>query len=143
MLNQGTILLVEDDADAALLMKKAFASATVANPLEVVPNGQELMAKLGGKRALPADRPIMILLDLKLPGQSGFDLLEWIRKQADVSRLVVVVLTSSRESRDVAKAYALGANSYLVKPTSFHQLVELVKMLKSYWLTHNQFSGAQ
>ncbi len=83
----------------------------------------------------------MVLLDLKLPRKSGFELLEWVRKSPKLTRLIMVVLTSSRETKDISKAYALGANSYLVKPTSFHDLVDLVKMLKSYWLAHNQFPG--
>jgi len=128
MLNQGVILLVEDDPDSVLLMKKAFASAGITNPLRMVKDGDELLGYLGGtppfenRQANPI--PTMILLDLKLPRKSGFELLEWIR-----------------ESKDISRAYALGANSYLVKPTSFHDLVDVVKMLKNYWLTHNQFPG--
>lgn len=146
MLHQGVILLVEDDPDAVLLMKKAFTAAAISNPLRTVKDGEELIAYLSGtapfdnRQAHPA--PVMILLDLKLPRKSGFELLEWIRKNAKLSRLVIVVLTSSRESKDISKAYALGANSYLVKPTSFHDLVDVVKMLKNYWLAHNQFPGS-
>jgi len=145
MLNQGVILLVEDDPDSVLLMKKAFTAAGITNPLRTVKDGEELLAYLGGtapfenRQANPI--PTMILLDLKLPRKSGFELLEWIRKEGKFSRLIIVVLTSSRESKDISKAYALGANSYLVKPTSFHDLVDVVKMLKNYWLTHNQFPG--
>jgi len=145
MLNQGVILLVEDDPDSVLLMKKAFASAGITNPLRMVKDGDELLGYLGGtppfenRQANPI--PTMILLDLKLPRKSGFELLEWIRKDGKFSRLIIVVLTSSRESKDISRAYALGANSYLVKPTSFHDLVDVVKMLKNYWLTHNQFPG--
>jgi len=144
MLNQGVILLVEDDPDAVLLMKKAFSSVGITNPLRAVKDGEELISYLSGEevdgtRATSA--PTMILLDLKLPRKSGFELLEWVRKNAKLSRVIIVVLTSSRENKDIAKAYAMGANSYLVKPTSFHDLVDIVKMLKNYWLTHNQFPG--
>ncbi len=145
MQNQGVILLVEDDPDAVLLMRKAFEAASIANPLRVVGDGDDLIAYLSG--AAPYDdrqenpQPTMVLLDLKLPRKSGFELLEWVRKSPKLTRLIMVVLTSSRETKDISKAYALGANSYLVKPTSFHDLVDLVKMLKSYWLAHNQFPG--
>ncbi len=146
MLHPGVILLVEDDPDAVLLMKKAFSAAGISNPLRTVDDGDRLTAYLEGSGPY-ADRqehplPVMVLLDLKLPRKSGFELLEWIRKNPQLARLIIVVFTSSRESKDISKAYALGANSYLVKPTSFHDLVELVKMLKAYWLAHNQFPGA-
>jgi len=142
MQNQGVLLLVEDDPDAILLMRKACDAAGISNPLRTVEDGEGLIAYLDGT-APYADReenplPTMVLLDLKLPRKSGFELLEWIRKNPRLARLIIVILTSSRESKDISRAYALGANSYLVKPTSFHDLVDLVKMLRAYWLGHNQ-----
>lgn len=80
--------------------------------------------------------PALMLLDLQLPRRSGHEVLEWLRAQTEeMRRLPVVVLTSSREPRDINRAYELGANSYLVKPVAFEALLELVRELEHYWLT--------
>ena len=80
--------------------------------------------------------PLLILLDLKLPRLSGLEFLEWLRvQQPDLRRISVVVLTSSRESSDVNRAYELGASTYLAKPVSFDGLLELIKQLGTYWMT--------
>lgn len=78
------------------------------------------------------------MLDLKLPRKSGHELLAWLREQPVLKRLPVVVLTSSRESPDITRAYDLGANSYLIKPVVFDDLVELMKRLNFYWRLTNQ-----
>jgi DNA-binding response OmpR family regulator len=81
---------------------------------------------------------MLVLLDLKLPRKTGHEVLEWLRGQANLKRLPVVVLTASSESSDVNRAYDLGANSYLVKPVTFDALVEMVKTLNLYWLILNK-----
>jgi CheY-like chemotaxis protein len=84
-----------------------------------------------GKHPFPA----LMLLDLQLPRRSGHEVLEWLRAQEEgLRRLPVVVLSSSKEPRDINRAYELGANSYLVKPVSFDALLELVQLLERYWL---------
>jgi CheY-like chemotaxis protein len=136
------ILLVEDSPDDALLIQRAFRKANLANPVQLVRDGEEAVAYLSG--AAPyADRtrfplPVFMLLDLKLPRRSGLEVLAWVRQESVVRRLPVVVLTSSRESVDVNRAYDLGVNSYLTKPVGFEALLEMVKNVNLYWLGLNE-----
>ena len=139
------ILLIDDNEDDRFLMNRALKSASVVNPLYVAEDGQEAVDYLGGTGKF-ADRdsypmPAVVFLDLKLPFVSGHDVLTWIRQQKDLESLVVIVLTSSNEARDVSRCYALGANSYLVKPPAPDQLEDLAKAFKSYWLEYNQFDA--
>ena len=146
----GSILLVEDDPNDVTLTQLAFEQARFSNPLQVVNNGEEAIAYLGGEPPF-SDRqrypmPILVLLDLKLPRRSGFDVLTWVRGAPNVRRLPVVVLTSSQQSPDISRAYDAGANSYLVKPVAFESLLALVRSLGLYWLMTNEgptiFEGA-
>jgi CheY-like chemotaxis protein len=141
-LRASTILLVEDDRNDILLLQRAFRKANLANPLMVVTDGEEAIAYLGGQGQY-ADRgqfplPVIVLLDLKLPRRSGLEVLAWLREQPTLRRLPVVVLTASREGTDINTAYELGASSYLVKPVSFDNLVEIVKTLNLYWVIMNE-----
>ena len=138
----GTVLLVEDDENDRLLIERAFDKGRIANPIRSVNNGEDAVAYLAGTGPY-ADRaqnplPVMMLLDLKLPRKSGLEVLAWVREQTGLKRLPVVVLTSSRETSDINKAYDLGANSYLVKPVGFENLFELAKSLNVYWLMLNE-----
>ncbi len=137
--NNYAILLVEDDHNDVLLIKRAFQKVNIANPIIVVNDGEQAVSYLAGREPY-VDRalPILVLLDLKLPRKSGHEVLEWLRGQANLKRLPVVVLTASSESSDVNRAYDLGANSYLVKPVTFDALVEMVKTLNLYWLILNK-----
>jgi len=133
-----TILLVEDNPDDVLLIKRAFQKAGVAHSLQVAAHGEEAMAYLTGSDGF-SDRekhpfPALVLLDLQLPRRSGHEVLAFMREQEDLRRLPVVVLTSSREPRDINRAYDLGANSYLVKPVSFENLLDMVRTLERFWL---------
>jgi len=137
-----TVLLVEDNPDDVLLTRRAFAKVHSPAPLEVVVDGEEAIDYLRGAGTY-ADRerfplPLLILLDLKLPRRSGFEVLEWLRGQPGLRRLPVVVLTSSGQSPDVNRAFDLGANSYLVKPVRLDDLVNLIKTLNLYWLLLNE-----
>jgi CheY-like chemotaxis protein len=137
------LLLVEDNEDDVFLMKRALKGSRVVNPLFVVEDGQEAVDYLGGAGKF-ADRdqyplPAVVFLDLKLPFISGHDVLAWIRRQRELESLVVIVLTSSNEPSDLNRCYALGANSYVVKPPTPEQLEELAKAFKWYWLEYNQF----
>lgn len=139
---EKTILLVEDNGDDALLIQRAFRKIGAASPIRVLTDGEQALAYLGGEGDY-ADRashpfPALMLLDLKLPRRSGFEVLEWLRGQPGLRRLPVIVLTSSRESRDIDLAADLGANSYLVKPVHFDDLQELVRALNLYWITFNE-----
>lgn len=137
-----TILLVEDDSNDVLLIQRAFRKSDVVNPIQVVGDGEEAIAYLSG-RGPYADReryplPVLLLLDLKLPRKSGFEVLEWLRQQPGLKRLPVAVLTSSAETPDINRAYDLGANSYLVKPVRFEGLLRMVQTLNLYWLIINE-----
>jgi CheY-like chemotaxis protein len=137
--NQYSILLVEDDHNDVLLIKRAFQKVNIANPIIVVNDGEQAISYLAGREPyVDRNLPILVLLDLKLPRKTGHEVLEWLRTQQNLKRLPVVVLTASSESSDVNRAYDLGANSYLVKPVTFDSLVEMVKTLNLYWLILNK-----
>jgi CheY-like chemotaxis protein len=137
-----TVLLVEDDADDALLIQRAFRKAQIANPIQVVSDGDQAVAYLKGagpyrdRRQFPL--PVLILLDLKLPRRSGFEVLAWLRGQPGLKRTPVVVLTSSKETMDVNRAYELGANSYLLKPVTFEALQEIMQVINMFWLVFSE-----
>jgi CheY-like chemotaxis protein len=139
MPEQAVILLAEDEEDYVLLLKKAFTEANVPNPLHVVPTGQEAMAYLRGegKYASRDEYPLpdLLLLDIKLPGYNGMEITAWVRSQPGLSALRIIILTSSEELRDINDAYRLGANSFLLKPYDFDDLVHLSKMIKEFWLS--------
>src|SRR2546422_9150257 len=137
MRNSG-ILLVEDDENDIRLLRRAFRNASLGNPLVEVRDGQAAIQYLSGDGDY-ADRarypiPFLILLDLRLPKLSGFEVLAWIREQSKLDELIVVVLTASDHVPDVTKAHALGANFYFVKPGTFEELVGTVKEIKGRWL---------
>lgn len=137
-----TILLVEDDPNDVFLIQRAFRKANLANPIQVIKDGEAAVLYLSGQEPY-ADRdryplPILMLLDLKLPRRSGLEVLEWLKQQPKLKRLPVVVLTSSREHTDLNRAYDLGANSYLVKPVAFDSLLNMVQTLNQYWLLINE-----
>lgn len=138
MSEQALFLLVEDNEDHVVLIRRAFAKSKVLNPVQVVRNGEDAIAYLEGTgRFSNRDEyplPAVVLLDLKLTGLDGFDVLRWIRQQPGLRALRVVVLTSSSEIRDVNLAYQLGANSFLVKPVDFEDFVRVTQALQGYWL---------
>ena len=136
------ILLVEDNYNDVLLIRRAFRKAKISPPMSIVADGDEAVAYLS-REGQYADTesfpvPLLILLDLKLPRRSGLEVLAWLRQQPELRRLLVVVLTSSKESSDLAKAYDLGVNSYLVKPVKFQDFVSLIELLDAYWFKTNQ-----
>jgi CheY-like chemotaxis protein len=131
-----TVLLVEDDTNDVLLVRRAFRKAGLTARIEVASDGEAAVEYLG--RAQTHGAPGLLLLDLKLPRRPGLEVLGWLRDQPGLRRLPVVVLTSSRENADVNRAYDLGANSFLVKPVGFAELLEMVKTLNLYWLQMNE-----
>jgi CheY-like chemotaxis protein len=131
---QPLILVIEDNNDDVLLIRRAFDRAMVGNPLEFVRSGPEAVAYLNGDPPFE-DRtqhplPGLVLLDIKLPLMDGFEVLKWIRSRADLAPLSVVMLTSSDHIRDVNLAYQLGANSFLVKPLDFWNAAELSRAVQ-------------
>src|SRR6266850_4826426 len=143
MRDQALILLVEDQEDDVVLIRKAFERAGSPNPLHVVRDGEDGVAYLSGsgKYANRAEYPLpwLVLLDIKMPGMDGFQLLQWIRQQPGFKNLIVIMLTSSDAIRDVNKAYACGANSFMVKPLEFENAVEVSRLIKQYWMQYNRF----
>lgn len=137
---QDVIVVVEDDPDDRHLLARAFKKAGTSVPLRFATDGDEAVALLDGMTSATADaaRPIVILLDLKLPRRSGFEVLDWLKAHPTLCTTPVVVLTSSREQMDLSRAYALGANSYLVKPTQPQALQSLVAEVNSYWVSLNE-----
>jgi CheY-like chemotaxis protein len=137
------VLIVEDDPDDRELLARAFRKAKVALPLRFAVDGDEAVAFLGETIAAPAQpRPVVILLDLKLPRRSGFEVLDWIKQHPILRRIPVIILTSSRESIDLERAYDLGANSYLVKPARPDELLRMIEQIHSYWLDLNEIVPA-
>lgn len=137
-----SILLVEDSPDDVFLMKRALKAAHVLNPLHVVTDGQQAIDYLSGKDQYSQREkfplPCFTLLDLKLPHVSGLEVLKWIKEQASLRALPVLVLTSSGEPADIEQAYQLGANSYFVKPSSSEKLTDVVGLIARYWLQYSQ-----
>lgn len=138
----NSVLLVEDDPADVFLIRRAFQKAQVSFLLHVAKDGEEAIAYLSGTGQY-SDRerfplPVFVLLDLKLPRRSGFEVLEWLRGQPALKRLPVVVLTSSRELRDINKAYDVGANSYLVKVADPTSMSDLTRLIDRYWMALNQ-----
>lgn len=129
-----TILLAEDDPDDRLLVKEAFEESHLLNTLETVEDGEELMDYLNQKGDF-AGRPMpnLILLDLNMPRKNGMEALEEIKADANLRRIPVIVLTTSKAEEDILRTYDLGVNSFIVKPVTFESLVELVKHLGRYW----------
>lgn len=141
-MDQRAILLVEDNPSDVELTRRALLKSHIANPLIVAEDGQEALDYLfgGGKYEQRGwtDLPALVLLDLKLPGVNGLEVLRQIRANSDTSRLPVIILTTSQEEPDVAQSYDLGANSYIRKPVDFVQFVEAVSHLGLYWLVMNE-----
>jgi CheY-like chemotaxis protein len=135
---QLTVLHVDDDPNDTMLLQAASRKAKVDFHLQNVEDGERAIAYLSGKEQF-ADRaryrmPSLVLLDLKMPRTTGFEILKWIRNHPTLNRLPVVVLSGSELKDDIKHAYAEGANSYLVKPLGFDALVTLIKGVSAVWL---------
>jgi len=132
-----TILVADDDSDDVFLLQRAFSKAGINANLQFVRDGEEAICYLQSGEHKKCPTPDLLLLDLKMPRIDGFSVLEWVRMQPGLKRLLVIVLTSSDARVDINRAYDLGANSYLVKPFSNEHLVKLVEYLQTYWLDIN------
>ena len=143
MPEQSVILLVEDRDDDVVLIRKAFERAGLDNPMQVAADGVEAIAYLSGEGKFSNREefplPWLVLLDLKMPRVDGFEVLRWIRSQPSLSRMIVLVLTSSEYMKDVENAYKLGANSFLVKPVDFQNAVQMGELIRRYWIGFNRF----
>jgi two-component system, chemotaxis family, response regulator Rcp1 len=130
------LLLVEDNSGDVMLTRAAFQDAKVANNLSVARDGEQAMRMLrreGPHAGQPT--PDLILLDLNLPRMDGREVLQAIRSDPALSRIPVIVLTSSNADMDILKSYDLKANGYIVKPVDFERLQEIVASIESFWFT--------
>jgi CheY-like chemotaxis protein len=137
-INDAIIILMADDDPADVrLTQKAFEECRLKNEFRHVSDGQELLDYLrrNGRYADPASspRPGLILLDLNMPGMDGRTALTALKADADLRRIPVVIMSTSKADEDVARSYDLGANSFVSKPVTFDGLVEAVRTLDTYW----------
>ena len=142
MPHQSLILLVEDSDDNVFLLRYAFQKAGILNPVQVVATGEDAIAYLGGTGpycdCTQFPLPSMVLLDLKLPGMDGLDVLRWIRQQSGLRALRVAMLTSSDFGQEINAAYEIGANVFLTKPVDLEKLIEMMRVFRAHWLEFAQ-----
>ena len=130
------ILMVEDRAADLDLTKRAFARRHLLNPIQVARNGEEALAYIDRWEA-GEPLPVFILLDLKLPKVSGLEVLRKLKKHPKFHTIPVIVLTTSTEDQDIQEAYALGCNSYILKPVEFNNFMEVASHIEVYWCALN------
>jgi CheY-like chemotaxis protein len=141
MKNSRPILLVEDDPQDIELTITALKEYNLANTISVARDGVEALDYLYRRGIFaqePAGSPVVILLDLKMPKMDGIQVLKAIKSDPNLHPIPVVILTSSRESRDLEECYQLGANAYVVKPVKFSDFVESVKNIGVFWALINE-----
>ncbi|WP_346293036.1 response regulator [Sphaerothrix gracilis] len=131
------ILMAEDDEDDRLLTQEALVESRLANPLYFVNDGEELLDYLHHRGAYqdPAlsPRPGLILLDLNMPKKDGREALLEIKADSHLRHIPIIVMTTSQQEEDIVRSYSLGVNSFIVKPVTFEQLVEVIKCIGRYW----------
>lgn len=133
-----TVLLVEDDLNDIFIVKRAFRTAHIPNPLQVVTDGEEAISYLRGDGKY-ADRvahplPKLIVMDIKMPRRSGFEVLEWVKGSGGPMRRIPVIIVSSSDSPDdINRAYELGANAYMIKPMDYRAVEHLFESITHYW----------
>ena len=134
------ILLVEDNPDDVELTLKVFSKYNIINQIIVARDGEEALEILFNSRrgVSEEERPDLILLDLKLPKIDGLEVLRQIKGHPRTQPIPVVILTTSKEERDLMKSYKLGANSYIRKPVNFNNFIEVIRQLGLYWLMLNE-----
>jgi CheY-like chemotaxis protein len=141
MKSHRLVLLVEDDQDDLALTVRALGKRATECEIVVARNGVQALELLGSSGADAGSSrrlPHLILLDLRLPAISGFDVLRLIRRHARTRYVPVVVISASSAAADILKSYELGANSYIHKPIDFVQFAQVVQSLCAYWLTLNE-----
>jgi CheY-like chemotaxis protein len=134
---KSPILVAEDDENDAFIVNRALQEAGVGCPVYFCKDGLQVQAYLGGEGPY-SDRnefalPWLLITDLKMPKMDGLELLRWLRNQSGCGFIPTIVLSASRQPPDIEEAYRLGVNSYLVKPSNFQNLVEMMKLVLGYW----------
>ena len=144
-MNTTPILLVEDSEDNVFLVRHAMQKAGITARLEVATSGEQAIEYLRGTNGYSDwhqfPLPSIVLLDLKMPGMSGFDVLKWIRQHPGLKALRVAMLTSSESPSEIKTAHDLGANIFLTKPVELQRLIEIMKTLNEHWLKQAQSPG--
>ena len=139
---QPFVLIAEDVPNDVELLQRSFNQAGISVTTHIVTDGEECIAYLAGtgKYANREEHPLpdLLLLDLKMPKATGFDVLKWIRAQPSLSAMRVVVLTSSERIRDINLAYELGANSFLTKPLNFIDFTNTIQAMLKFWLEQSR-----
>jgi two-component system, response regulator len=139
-MNDATILIAEDEEIDVILLKRAFHAAGVQHPIQVTRDGKEALEYLVSvqNQEVSTPLPILFLLDINMPRCNGLEVLERLRDSAFNRAIPIIVFSSSNHPRDVEQAYRLGANAYLVKPTSTTQRNEMIRTIRAFWLQLNQ-----
>jgi len=134
------ILLVEDNPVDVDLTLRAFARRKLVNKVLVARDGEEALSWI--PRWLAGEtKPAVILLDLKMPRIDGLTVLETLKSHIELQQIPIVILTTSKEDRDISKAYQLGANSYIIKPVDFEKFMDVAQQIQLYWCALNEFPG--
>ena len=138
---EKTILVVDDSANDVDLLKRAFKGVGIRNPTQVVYSAEDAICYLVGEGRFKDRKiyafPVLVLLDLKMPGTDGFEVLRWVRGRESMKHLIIV-LTNSDLIEDIRRAYLLGANSFLTKPLPVDELNEMVRSFHNYWIVRNR-----
>lgn len=137
-MNNRPILLVEDNPDDVTFTLRAFRKNNINNEIIVASDGEEALQILFAQDAAPTVRPVLVLLDVKLPKVDGMEVLRRMRSDPRTASLPVVMLTTSSEETDIVNSYRLGANSFVRKPVAFGDFVDATNALGVYWLLINQ-----
>jgi CheY-like chemotaxis protein len=124
------ILLIEDDYVDTLTMRRALHDLKIANPLHAVTNGEEALERL---RDIKQERPGIILLDLNMPRMNGLEFLSIAKADANLRRIPVIILTTSKEESDIIGGFTLGVAGYILKPVDYAQFLEVVQTINRYW----------
>jgi CheY-like chemotaxis protein len=137
MSGKEVVLIAEDNPDEALLMRRALDKAGFVATVKLLNDGEQVLLYLQGLEPY-ADReanplPSLIILDLKMPRKSGFEVLEWMRDNPEYAVVPTLVFSSSMIEADIRDAYLLGANTFITKPSSFLDLVQTMEMIRKYW----------
>lgn len=132
------ILIAEDDADDRFLLQAAFDENSFNDDLQFVENGVELLDHLNGcVSAEDVLLPDFILLDLNMPKKDGREVLKEIKQVPDFRKIPIIIFSTTNNRQEISRCYELGANSYITKPNSFEQLIQVVRTIRNYWLETN------
>jgi two-component system response regulator len=142
-MNDGVIMLIEDDEDDVTLTLRALEQNDITNEVVVATDGELALNRLFPEDGSEPLVPALILLDINLPKVGGLEVLRSIRAHQATRMLPVVMLTTSNEERDIIESYQIGANSYVRKPVSFSEFVEATRLLGLYWLRVNELPPKQ